>query len=54
MGVKERNATHMKDWDVMMECFKTYRDTTDTNDFISHDYMIPSIATFQSHLHEIK
>ena len=38
----------------MMECFKTYRDTTDTNHFISHAYVIPSIATFSAHLHGLK
>ena len=43
-----------KDWDVMMECFKTYRDTTDTNHFISSRYVMPSIATFPSHLHGLK
>ena len=38
----------------MMECFETFRDTTDSNHFISHDYVIPSIATFSSHLHGLK
>ena len=52
---KKKRPTHMmKDWDIMMECFMTYRDTTDTNLFISRDYVIPSIATFPSHLHGIK
>ena len=44
----------VKDWDIMMECFKTYRETTDTNHFISKRYVIPSIATFPAHLHGIK
>ena len=35
----------------MMECFKNFRDTTDSNDYISRDYVIPSIATFPAHLH---
>ena len=38
----------------MIECFKTFRDTTDSNHFISRNYVIPSIATFSSHLHGIK
>ena len=38
----------------MMECFKIYRETTDSNHFISSGYVIPSIATFSSHLHGIK
>ena len=38
----------------MMETFKIFRDTTDSKDFISNDYVIPSISTFSSHLHGIK
>ena len=38
----------------MMECLKTFQDTTDSNHFISKAYVIPSIATFPSHLHGIK
>ena len=43
-----------KNWNIMMECLKIYRDTTDTNDFIPIRYVIPSIATFSAHLQGLK
>ena len=44
----------MKKWNIMIETLKIYRYTTDSNHFISNDYVIPSIATFSSYLHGIK
>ena len=56
-GRKEtKTPTRMvKDWEVLLESFKTYRYTTDNaNHYISRDYVIPSTSTFPAHLHGIK
>ena len=55
MEGKKKQPTHiLKEWNIMIDTFKTFRDTTDTNHFIPYNYVIPFIATFSSHLHGIK
>ena len=43
-----------KDWDVLVEGLKTYRQKCNERNFISNEYVIPSTANFPSHLHGIE
>ena len=56
MGGKKRKNTlsPIEEWNVMVESLKTYRQSTGKNDYIVHDYVIPSTCTFPLHLHGIK